>query len=105
MNAIRCWPCSCQGHGPCSVNAAILLKIRVEACAFGPIFSCPPVLLTSPVGTASPFESSAEPAGQSIGLYDAEGVLRCATPHPADCLAYAELFGLDLSRCSLVTLT
>jgi hypothetical protein len=35
------------------------------------------------------------------GLYDSEGVLRFAGRDQADCLAYAELFGLDPSHYCL----
>jgi hypothetical protein len=38
------------------------------------------------------------------GLYDNQGVLRFAGRDPADCLAYAELFGLDLLGCSITAL-
>ena len=38
------------------------------------------------------------------GLYDDQGVLRCAGRDAADCLAYAELFGLSADRYSLAAL-
>lgn len=38
------------------------------------------------------------------GLYDDQGVLRCAGRDAADCLAYADLFGLSVDRFSLVAL-
>ncbi|KMM17445.1 hypothetical protein SYNGFB01_04070 [Synechococcus sp. GFB01] len=38
------------------------------------------------------------------GLYDGEGVLRFYGRDRDDCLAYAELFGLDPSRYSLFSL-
>jgi hypothetical protein len=38
------------------------------------------------------------------GLYDNQGVLRFAGRDDADCLAYAELFGLDLLGCSITAL-
>jgi hypothetical protein len=38
------------------------------------------------------------------GLYDNQGVLRCAGRDADDCLAYAELFGLTADRYSLETL-
>lgn len=38
-----------------------------------------------------------------VGLYDAEGVLRCTAQDPGECLAYAELFALDPEACSLVS--
>lgn len=38
------------------------------------------------------------------GLYDSQGVLRFAGRDQADCLAYAELFGLEPSHYSLLTL-
>ena len=38
------------------------------------------------------------------GLYDDQGVLRCAGRDTADCLAYAELFGLAADRYSLAAL-
>ena len=38
------------------------------------------------------------------GLYDNQGVLRFAGRDSADCLAYAELFGLDLMGCSITAL-
>jgi hypothetical protein len=38
------------------------------------------------------------------GLYDDQGVLRFAGRDDADCLAYAELFGLDLLGCSITAL-
>jgi len=39
-----------------------------------------------------------------IGLYDNQGVLRCAGRDADDCLAYAELFGLAADRYSLEAL-
>lgn len=39
------------------------------------------------------------------GLYDHQGVLRFAGRDSDDCLAYAELFGLDRSGYSLESLT
>ncbi len=54
-----------------------------------------------------PAVSVAEPpegAKPFIGLYDAEGVLRCTGNDQAECLAYAELFALDPAVCSLVSL-
>ena len=39
-----------------------------------------------------------------MGLYDHQGVLRFAGDDHADCLAYAELFGLDLFGCSITSL-
>ncbi|MEX1323402.1 MAG: hypothetical protein AB1Z21_04310 [Synechococcaceae cyanobacterium] len=36
-----------------------------------------------------------------LGLYDSHGVLRYAGRDQADCLAYAELFGLDEAAYSL----
>jgi len=38
------------------------------------------------------------------GLYDNQGVLRCAGRDADDCLAYAELFGLAADRYSLEAL-
>jgi hypothetical protein len=38
------------------------------------------------------------------GLYDDQGVLRCAGRDEGDCLAYAELFGLSADRYSLAAL-
>ena len=38
------------------------------------------------------------------GLYDNLGMLRFAGRDPADCLAYAELFGLGADGYSLATL-
>jgi hypothetical protein len=38
------------------------------------------------------------------GLYDNQGVLRCAGRDANDCLAYAELFGLAADRYSLEAL-
>jgi hypothetical protein len=38
------------------------------------------------------------------GLYDNQGVLRFAGRDHADCLAYAELFGLDPLGCSITAL-
>jgi hypothetical protein len=38
------------------------------------------------------------------GLYDNQGVLRFAGRDHADCLSYAELFGLDLLGCSITAL-
>lgn len=38
------------------------------------------------------------------GLYDDQGVLRCAGRDAGDCFAYAELFGLDADRYSLAPL-
>ena len=38
------------------------------------------------------------------GLYDHSGMLRYAGPGPAECLAYAELFGLADDGFSLSTL-
>jgi hypothetical protein len=38
------------------------------------------------------------------GLYDGEGVLRFSGRDREDCLAYAELFGLDPCRCSIFPL-
>jgi hypothetical protein len=38
------------------------------------------------------------------GLYDNQGVLRCAGRDADDCLAYAELFGLSADRYSLEAL-
>jgi hypothetical protein len=38
------------------------------------------------------------------GLYDNQGVLRFAGRDHADCLAYAELFGLDPLVCSITAL-
>ncbi len=38
------------------------------------------------------------------GLYDNQGVLRCAGRDAEDCLAYAELFGLAADRYSLEAL-
>jgi hypothetical protein len=38
------------------------------------------------------------------GLYDDQGVLRCAGRDAGDCLAYAALFGLDSDRYSLAAL-
>lgn len=38
------------------------------------------------------------------GLYDGDGVLRFSGRDRDDCLAYAELFGLDPGRCSLFCL-
>jgi hypothetical protein len=38
------------------------------------------------------------------GLYDNQGVLRCAGRDVDDCLAYAELFGLAADRYSLEAL-
>jgi len=38
------------------------------------------------------------------GLYDNQGVLRCAGRDADDCLAYAELFGLPADRYSLEAL-
>ena len=38
------------------------------------------------------------------GLYDDQGVLRCSGRDSADCLAYAELFGLTADRYSLAAL-
>ena len=38
------------------------------------------------------------------GLYDNQGVLRFAGRDHADCLAYVELFGLDLVGCSITLL-
>jgi len=38
------------------------------------------------------------------GLYDDQGMLRCAGRDAADCLAYADLFGLSVDRFSLVAL-
>jgi hypothetical protein len=40
----------------------------------------------------------------STGLYDSQGVLRFAGRNHADCVAYAELFGLDLLGCSITAL-
>ena len=40
----------------------------------------------------------------STGIYDCQGVLRFAGRDHADCVAYAELFGLDLLRCSITAL-
>ena len=42
--------------------------------------------------------------GAMTGLYDDQGVLRCAGRDPQDCLAYAELFGLTASHYSLAPL-
>lgn len=42
--------------------------------------------------------------GAMTGLYDDQGVLRCAGRDPQDCLAYAELFGLTAGFYSLATL-
>ena len=39
-----------------------------------------------------------------IGLYDQQGVLRFAGRDQADCLAYAELFGLGAEHFSLESL-
>lgn len=39
-----------------------------------------------------------------IGLYDQQGVLRFAGRDQADCLAYAELFGLGADSFSLESL-
>jgi hypothetical protein len=36
-----------------------------------------------------------------FGLYDQSGMLRYAGPGPAECLAYAELFGLAADSFSL----
>ena len=36
-----------------------------------------------------------------VGLYDGEGVFRCAGRDRDDCLAYAELFALDPQTYSL----
>lgn len=38
------------------------------------------------------------------GLYDSQGVLRFAGRDQADCLAYAELFGLEPSHYCLLPL-
>ena len=38
------------------------------------------------------------------GLYDSQGVLRCAGRDADDCLAYADLFGLAADRYSLEAL-
>ncbi len=38
------------------------------------------------------------------GLYDNQGMLRFAGRDPADCLAYAELFGLGADGYSLASL-
>jgi hypothetical protein len=38
------------------------------------------------------------------GLYDNQGVLRCAGRDAEDCLAYAELFGIAADRYSLEAL-
>jgi hypothetical protein len=39
-----------------------------------------------------------------VGLYDNQGVLRFVGRDHADCLAYAELFDLDLLSCSITAL-
>jgi hypothetical protein len=39
-----------------------------------------------------------------IGLYDSQGVLRFTGRDSADCLAYAELFGLGQDAYSLISL-
>jgi hypothetical protein len=39
-----------------------------------------------------------------IGLYDSQGVLRFTGRDRADCLAYAELFGLGQDAYSLISL-
>ena len=39
-----------------------------------------------------------------LGLYDQDGVLRFTGPDQADCLAYAELFGLVEGSFSLESL-
>lgn len=39
-----------------------------------------------------------------LGLYDSHGVLRYAGRDQADCLAYAELFGLEDAAYSLESL-
>ena len=38
------------------------------------------------------------------GLYDVQGVLRCAGRDPDDCLAYADLFDLSAGQFSLAAL-
>ena len=44
------------------------------------------------------------PCPSSTGIYDCQGVLRFAGRDHADCVAYAELFGLDLLGCSITAL-
>jgi hypothetical protein len=58
-------------------------------------------------GLAAPAASSAPSSGtnpSTTAIYDCEGVLRFAGRDHADCVAYAELFGLDLLRCSITSL-
>jgi len=43
-------------------------------------------------------------ADAMTGLYDDQGVLRCAGRDPDDCLAYADLFDLPAGQFSLVAL-
>lgn len=42
---------------------------------------------------------------QELGLYDGQGVLRFAGRDQADCLAYADLFGLEAGEFCLQPLT
>ena len=51
-------------------------------------------------------DAAPEAAGGLLmtGLYDNQGVLRCAGRDADDCLAYAELFGLAADRYSLEAL-
>jgi len=44
------------------------------------------------------------PCPSSTGIDDCQGVLRFAGRDHADCVADAELFGLDLLRCSITAL-
>lgn len=39
-----------------------------------------------------------------MALYDSQGVLRCTGRDHADCLAYAELFGLEPGGYSITSL-
>lgn len=39
-----------------------------------------------------------------MALYDSQGVLRCTGRDHADCLAYAELFGLEQGGYSITSL-
>jgi hypothetical protein len=58
-------------------------------------------------GLAAPASSSARSSATNpttTAIYDCQGVLRFAGRDHADCVAYAELFGLDLLRCSITSL-
>ena len=54
--------------------------------------------------TGSTLRRPGRGADAMTGLYDNQGVLRCAGRDPDDCLAYADLFDLAAGQFSLATL-